>query len=102
MSEHSRQLVVSSRWLAIIAVLAVLAIGGCTPGSGDPSNTGIAPSARPATGEWGPCPADFFVKDPDKSFDRSQVDCTTIEVPAVYGKDQGLPDFGLALMRVRH
>ena len=47
------------------------------------------------------CPDDYFVLNPPDSFDRSRVDCATIDVPAVYGRDSGLPDFRLAMMRVR-
>jgi pimeloyl-ACP methyl ester carboxylesterase len=50
---------------------------------------------------WGSCPDDYFVINPPESFDRSRVDCATIDVPAVYGRDSGLPDFRLAMMRVR-
>lgn len=50
---------------------------------------------------WGSCPDDYFVLNPPESFDRSRVDCATIDVPAVYGGESGLPDFRLAMMRVR-
>jgi hypothetical protein len=43
----------------------------------------------------------IFVLSPPESFDRSRVDCATIDVPAVYDRDSGLPDFRLEMMRVR-
>ena len=65
--------------------------------SGPPTN------AWDGTGDvtWGPCPDDYFVDEPDDSFDKADVDCATITVPAVYETTSALPDFGIAMMRVR-
>jgi pimeloyl-ACP methyl ester carboxylesterase len=97
-SRHARR-----RRLACLAVATAVAATGCTSTGG--GHTGASPQPATAGGTspitWGPCPADYFVTDPNKSFDRDQVDCTTIDVPAVYGQDSGLPAFGLALMRIR-
>lgn len=89
-----------------IWVWAALATAACTSSGGGP--TSAIPSAT--SGEtssdvtsavtWGSCPEEFFVSDAPVSFDPGSVDCATIDVPAVYGEDSGLPDFRLAMMRL--
>ena len=65
------------------------------------ATSGDISSDRSPGVSWGSCPDDYFVLNPPESFDRSRVDCATIDVPAVYGRNSGLPDFRLAMMRVR-
>ena len=87
----------------VLLVIGCLAVAACTPGGGSP-----APSATPGrtTGSssevaWGPCPADYLVAEPDDSFDPKNVDCATVAVPATYDGASALPDFGIAMMRIR-
>jgi pimeloyl-ACP methyl ester carboxylesterase len=106
----------SVRLLTILALVAFATVAAyslsqldsprTTPGevtSDDSSRTtpGEVSSDRSSRVSWGSCPDDYFVRNPPESFDPSRVDCATIDVPAVYGGESGLPDFRLAMMRVR-
>ncbi len=91
------------RHSTILALVAFATVAACTLSELDPPGTtsGQVSSDGSSGVSWGSCPDDYFVLNPPDSFDRSRVDCATIDVPAVYGRDSGLPDFRLALMRVR-
>lgn len=93
----------SLRHSTILAVVAIATVAACTSSELDSRSTtsGEISSDGSSTVTWGSCPDNYFVLDPPESFDRSRVDCATIDVPAVYGRDSGLPDFRLAMMRVR-
>ena len=91
------------RYSTILALVVLASAAACTPSGLDSTRTtsGELSSGGSSNVRWGSCPDDYFVLDPPESFDRSRVDCATIDVPAVYGRDSGLPDFRLAMMRVR-
>lgn len=92
------------RWAAIgLAFVAVVSGAGCTSSGANATRRPSADTAVDRTGAvvWGWCPDDYFVQAPAASFDRDLVDCATVEVPAVYGRDSGLPDFRLVMMRLR-
>jgi pimeloyl-ACP methyl ester carboxylesterase len=93
----------SVRYTAILALVALATVAAWTLSELDSPRTpsGEISSDGSSGVSWGSCPDDYFVLNPPESFDRSRVDCATIDVPAVYGRDSGLPDFRLAMMRVR-
>jgi len=93
----------SVRYSTILALVAFAMVAAWTLLELDsPRTTSGEISSGGSSGvSWGSCPDDYFVLNPPESFDRSRVDCATIDVPAVYGRDSGLPDFRLAMMRVR-
>ncbi len=91
------------RHLTVLALVAFASVTACTSSELDSpraSSKGISSDGSSVV-HWGSCPDDYFVHDLPESFDRSRVDCASIDVPAVYGQDSGLPDFRLAMMRVR-
>ena len=92
----------SMRRVTILALVAFATLAACTSSEGGPTNapSTSSPSSTSAV-SWGSCPDGYFIKSLPVSFDRSLVDCATIDVPAVYGQESGLPDFRLAMMRVR-
>jgi pimeloyl-ACP methyl ester carboxylesterase len=85
------------------AFVTLAALAACTsPASGPTSTPSVETSPGSPSGvSWGSCPDDYFVKNLPASFDKGVVDCATIDVPAVHGQESGLPDFRLAMMRVR-
>jgi pimeloyl-ACP methyl ester carboxylesterase len=87
----------------ILAFVTCATLAACTPTeSGPTSTTSAEPSPRSTSAvDWGSCPDEYFVKSPPASFDTSVVDCATIDVPAVHGQESGLPDFRLAMLRLR-
>ena len=91
------------RLLTILALVAFATVAAYSLSQLDSPRT--TPRENSSDGSsrisWGSCPDDYFVLNPPESFDRSRVDCATIDVPAVYGGESGLPDFRLAMMRVR-
>jgi hypothetical protein len=90
------------RHLTVLALVAFASVTACTSSELDSpraSSKGISSDGSSVV-HWGSCPDDYFVHDLPESFDRSRVDCASIDVPAVYGQDSGLPDFRLAMMRV--
>jgi pimeloyl-ACP methyl ester carboxylesterase len=91
------------RYSVILALVAFAAVAAWTLSELDSPRTtsGEISSDGSSRVSWGSCPDDYFVLDPPESFDRSRVDCATIDVPAVYGRESELPDFRLAMMRVR-
>jgi pimeloyl-ACP methyl ester carboxylesterase len=93
----------SVRYAVILALVAFGAVAAWTLSELDSRRTtsGGISSDGSSRVSWGSCPDDYFVLNPPESFDRSRVDCATIDVPAVYGRGSGLPDFRLAMMRVR-
>jgi pimeloyl-ACP methyl ester carboxylesterase len=93
----------SVRYSAILALVALATVAAWTLSELDSGGTTSEEISSDGSSEvsWGSCPGDYFVLNPPESFDRSRVDCATIDVPAVYGRDSGLPDFSLAMMRVR-
>jgi pimeloyl-ACP methyl ester carboxylesterase len=87
----------------VVVIVVFAAVAACTSTERNPSN---APSIENPSGgssaiDWEQCPDDYFVEVASPFFDRGRVDCATIDVPAVYGGDSGLPDFRLALLRLR-
>jgi pimeloyl-ACP methyl ester carboxylesterase len=100
MRAHDRASVRHSTILALVGV-AFVTVAAYTLSELDSATSGEISSDRSRGVSWGSCPDDYFVLNPPESFDRSRVDCATIDVPAVYGRDSGLPDFRLAMMRVR-
>ena len=50
---------------------------------------------------WGQCPDEYFLSDSDQSyvFDKPNVQCGLIAVPARYDAQSSLPDFNIAMMR---
>jgi pimeloyl-ACP methyl ester carboxylesterase len=101
MRAHERS--ASVRYFTILALVAFASVAACTSSELDsPRTTSGKISSDGSSGvSWGSCPDDYFVLSSPESFDRSRVDCATIDVPATYGRDSGLPDFRLAMMRVR-
>ena len=93
----------SVRYFVILPLVAFAAVAAWTLSELDSPRTtsGEISSDGSSRVSWGSCPDDYFVLNPPESFDRSRVDCATIDVPAVYGRESGLPDFRLAMMRVR-
>lgn len=93
----------SARVAVILVAVAFAFADACTSSELDPTSTTVeeAPSDGSAGVSWGSCPDDYFVLDAPESFDPSRVDCATIDVPAVYDQESGLPDFRIAMMRVR-
>ena len=102
MRAHDRASVRHSTILALVAV-AFVTVAAYTLSELDSlrATSGEISSDRSPGVSWGSCPDDYFVLNPPESFDRSRVDCATIDVPAVYGRNSGVPDFKLAMMRVR-
>lgn len=52
--------------------------------------------------EWKECPSNYFEASDNQTdlFKSSTVTCATLLVPAIYGKESSLPDFGIAMMKM--
>jgi pimeloyl-ACP methyl ester carboxylesterase len=87
----------------MVAFVAFAIAAACTSPDRQPTATTsrVPPSDSTSDVDWGSCPDDYFVPSPSGSFETSLVDCATLDVPAAYGRESGLPDFRLAMMRVR-
>jgi pimeloyl-ACP methyl ester carboxylesterase len=93
----------TSRW-PLLGISVVLCAGLVACDSTQPQSTPESSSdseqadAEPV--EWTPCPDDYLVRDPARSFDGDDVDCSAIVVPAVYEAPSDLPGFQIAMMRL--
>ena len=100
MSPRTHGRVASVRYSTILALVVLASAAACTPSGLDSTRTTSGNSRQAVRRTSGGDRARTTTSSSTRRSrsDRSHVDCATIDVPAIYGRDSGLPDFGLAMM----